>query len=335
MYYKDELDSCKKGSAFAAGRLHALREQLYEDIPQKEDGKLLLASWNIRKFSSQGRLHESLLYIAEIIDHFDLVAIQEVGRSLTNLNTICGILGSWWDYVVSDATEGDPGNDERLAFLYDKRRVRFGGVAGEVVIPPKPYKEEGKNKFYKPAEQLYRTPYLVGFKSSWRKFMLCTVHIVYGDSSANNPTRLKEIELVAEFLRDRASDKTAYSEAIALIGDFNIFKPSDNTMTAITDAGFEVPPELQKIPGSNVEQNRHYDQIAFMGVKRKLGFTRKAGVFNYYSSVFRDTDIKHYASAQFKSYKDWRTFQMSDHLPMWIQLQTDFADEYLDLRTKG
>ena len=28
-------------------------------------------------------------------------------------------------------------------------------------------------------------------------------------------------------------------------------------------------------------------------------------------------------------YKGWRTYQMSDHLPMWIELRTDFADSYL------
>jgi hypothetical protein len=29
----------------------------------------------------------------------------------------------------------------------------------------------------------------------------------------------------------------------------------------------------------------------------------------------------------FKSF--WRTFQMSDHLPMWVDLQIDYAQEYL------
>jgi len=25
----------------------------------------------------------------------------------------------------------------------------------------------------------------------------------------------------------------------------------------------------------------------------------------------------------------WRTFQMSDHLPLWVELQIDFSDAYL------
>ena len=28
-------------------------------------------------------------------------------------------------------------------------------------------------------------------------------------------------------------------------------------------------------------------------------------------------------------YATWRTYQMSDHLPMWVELETDFAAEAL------
>jgi len=30
-----------------------------------------------------------------------------------------------------------------------------------------------------------------------------------------------------------------------------------------------------------------------------------------------------------KFYRQWRTFQISDHLPLWVELKTDFADAYL------
>jgi len=26
----------------------------------------------------------------------------------------------------------------------------------------------------------------------------------------------------------------------------------------------------------------------------------------------------------------WRTFQMSDHLPLWVELKIDFSDQYLE-----
>ena len=32
-----------------------------------------------------------------------------------------------------------------------------------------------------------------------------------------------------------------------------------------------------------------------------------------------------------KYYREvWRTFQLSDHLPLWVDLRADFADDYLD-----
>jgi hypothetical protein len=34
-------------------------------------------------------------------------------------------------------------------------------------------------------------------------------------------------------------------------------------------------------------------------------------------------------------YNDWRTFQMSDHLPLWIELQIDFGKEYLEAKLKN
>jgi len=27
---------------------------------------------------------------------------------------------------------------------------------------------------------------------------------------------------------------------------------------------------------------------------------------------------------------EWRTFQLSDHLPLWVELDVDFAEDYLD-----
>jgi len=29
-------------------------------------------------------------------------------------------------------------------------------------------------------------------------------------------------------------------------------------------------------------------------------------------------------------YTEWRTFQMSDHLPLWVELKIDFSNEYLN-----
>jgi len=341
-------------------RLLVLRAQLAREIPARTlNETLLLATWNIRDFdkASYGdRLQEAIHYIAEIISHFDLVAVQEVNKDLTALERVMSALGSDWDYLVTDETMGGSGNDERMAFVYDSRKVCFRGVAGELVLPPR--KVDGE---VVPVAQVWRTPYIAGFRAGWTKFMLATVHITWDEATAEPASRVAEIEHVAKFLEERAEDPDAWSNNLILLGDFNIFQTEDATFEKITEAGFEIPEQLQELP-SNAIQTRHYDQIAFRARPGYLDRTGRAGVFDYYESVFRwpdegeeDTpetnDDVLYRDAMepgystkadggprtdlskknyFKTY--WRTHQMSDHLPMWVELRINYTDDYLTRR---
>lgn len=330
-------------------RLLALREHLAREIPKRTRAEtLLLATWNIREFDSSAygtRVNEAFYYIAEIVASFDLVAVQEVRRDLDGLERLCRILGSHWKYVITDVTRGRRGNSERLAFLYDSNKVDFAGLVGEIVIPPIRTQDEEGNSVYRPVTQLARTPFMAGFKAGWTKFILTTVHILYGESKANSPERVAEIRRVADFMAEQAQDDSRWTNNFVLLGDFNIFRPQDETMQAILEAGFVVPEELQDLP-SNVPQNKFYDQIAFRVREDRFGTTGRAGVFNFYESVFRDEDESIYVpqmgdrylttskgeprqdpSRYYKTY--WRTHQMSDHLPMWVELQIDYSDEYL------
>ena len=188
IYYQIPKDKVGKR---IAERLLALKDAMEspDGIPPKSDDAIILATWNIREFDSPAygqRTIEPLYYIAEILSHFDLIAVQEVREDLKALEAVRNILGGWWKYIVTDVTEGSPGNRERIAFLYDSRKVRFGNVAGEVVIPPVEKKSKGKKTTYTPSEQLYRTPFICGFKAGWSRFMLCTVHIVFGEGKADD-----------------------------------------------------------------------------------------------------------------------------------------------------
>ena len=337
-----------------ASKLLALKDALAAQVPQKCDDKVLLATWNIREFDSAAygdRSLECLYYIAEIISHFDLIAVQEVREDIGALEEVLSILGkNNWDYIVSDVTDGKPGNRERMAFVYNKTSVSFNRVAGEIVIPPKQVKTASGKKVYEPSNQLYRTPYMCGFRVGWSYLLLSTVHIIYGESTADNPNRVEEIKTVADFLAKRSRERQDYDRNnLVLLGDFNIFSPEDVTMRAITDAGFTVPAELQHIPPTNVgKKPRHYDQIAFKPKTDRFETTGEAGVFDFFEYVYTDADEATYSaemgdaylktskgkvrgakakSSYYRTY--WRTHQMSDHLPMWVQLRTNFAEEYL------
>ncbi|MBX2927214.1 MAG: endonuclease/exonuclease/phosphatase family protein [Saprospiraceae bacterium] len=331
-----------------------LRAHLDREIPHKSaERTLLLATWNIREFDSPAygdRMPEAFYYIAEIIARFDLVAIQEVRQNLKALQQLMEILGNDWGYFFSDVTEGTQGNGERMAFVFDKRKVHSGGLVGQLVLPPIERTVNGK-RVYEPAGQIVRTPLIAGFKTGWTDFILTTVHIIYGEGVANSPARVEEIRQVAQALRRRSEDPFEWSRNLIILGDFNIFKPSDKTMQVINEAGFTVPPELQKLP-SNALQNKYYDQIAFRIRPDRFGTTGKAGVFNFFDTVYTREEESVYApdmgeaylrttngkprtnkSLYYRTY--WRTHQMSDHLPMWVELKIDYSDEFLERKLES
>ena len=312
------------------GALRKVREGLAQEIPAKSARSLLLASWNVREFGGKkygGRIPDAMYCIAECLSRFDLIAVQEVRSDLAALQRVLRYLGPQWDLVYSDVSYADAGNNERLAFIYDKRRVSFSGLAGELVLPMK-----GATDLMK---QIARSPFICGFQAGWAKFNLCTVHIYYGKSVALDPRRVDEIEALAELLAGKAKDyidvdrKVVYSpENLLLLGDFNIFARTDATFKALTDNGFVIPDKLQQLPGSNVEQNKFYDQIAFFkdvaGIK-----CLNAGVFDFYKYVFNDPAVYQGVIQTGAKFKDWRTYQMSDHLIMWCEFDVDQTDTYL------
>lgn len=333
------------GRARILDGLDRLRTQLDREVPPRTlDSTMLLATWNIREFDSPkygARLPDAYYVIAEVVSRFDLVAVQEVNRDLTALYTLADLLGPDWRYVVTDVTEGRPGNDERMAFLYDSRKLAFTGLAGEVVLPH----EDGR-------VQLARTPYTVSFRCGWTTFQLATVHILWGDDRDAQPERTEEIRRVARFLAARADDPVAERAGglgtFVLLGDFNIFRPQSDGLAALAEFGWVVPPALREVRGTNVAGNRKYDQIAVRPDPHWFEATGRAGVVDVYLSVLRDDDEATYApdmgdaytatskgeartAAQRRTYyrSYWRTFQVSDHLPLWMEVRTDYSAEYL------
>ena len=334
-----------------AERLLSLRQQLDEEVPAKTVNEtLLLATWNIRDFGEQ-RTIESLHYIAEIIDHFDLVVIQEISANhLGGFQTMMSILGDNWSYIMSDGVTGGTGGNEAMAFVFNTNKVKPTGIVGEIVLPPDSLID---------GLQFARTPYLASFRAGWFDFKLCTVHIYYGDDAKEKneegvvARRINEIYAIASALLARQKKEDI---SYILLGDFNIPDTKGKYFNALVNdpkKGFFIPNEIQKYP-TDLGQVSHYDQIAF---KLKLEQSmvlykdgeQRAGAFNFTKSVYRHSDEvsdweiyrdlydpKHEKTEKkaITSYKSNRTWQMSDHLPLWVELKIDFSDEYLKTHIK-
>jgi endonuclease/exonuclease/phosphatase family metal-dependent hydrolase len=365
----DAADRCSR-------RLLNMRKDLKSVTKRRNDGSLLLATWNIRDFDSnkfrQGpRLPETFFYIAEIISCFDLVALQEVNRDLSALQRVMQILGREWDFIATDTTEGPGGNAERMAFVYNTEKVFFRQIAGEIVLPQgqlivspaktqsatdaqeeRPVEDALASGLTEVHQQFARTPFVVAFQSGWFKFNLCTVHIYYGeDSGPGLQRRINEIRRLVEFMTDRqdreneaVDNDPARAENYILLGDFNVVSPEHETMQALQDRGFTVPPAID---GDKIRtpEDHFYDQIAVRVADPSFRVVT-GNLVDMYESVFRDnaTDRRLYGPFMppldagetetdeelAKRYLKWRTWQMSDHHPLWIEIDTDYADHYLE-----
>ena len=194
--------------------------------------------------------------------------------------------------------------------------------------------------------QFARTPFLLSFQSGWLKINLCTVHIYYGSESNVNKLeqRRSEIEKLTEALANKAKNefKLDKESFLGVLGDFNIVGKDHPTMDALESNGFEIPEALKKIPGSNVKRDKAYDQIAFWKPSRVTDYARLkivgANTFDFFKHIYRAQDEAEYRARDANenglkagtSFNTWRTYKMSDHLPMWVELQTDFSEEYFD-----
>ena len=108
---------------------------LKRHVPTSQRGRLLLASWNIANLGEQKRDQKDLELIAHILSRFDLIAVQEVKSDLGHLKTIIEHMGERYDWIVNDAA----GNNERLAFIYSKEKVKPGRLFAEVAVPEKDF----------------------------------------------------------------------------------------------------------------------------------------------------------------------------------------------------
>jgi endonuclease/exonuclease/phosphatase family metal-dependent hydrolase len=193
--------------------------------------------------------------------------------------------------------------------------------------------------------QFARTPFLVAFQAGWLKLNLCTVHIYYGEEKGPKLQQRKdEISLLTKALAGKAAAEFAQDRGafLGVLGDFNILGAGHPTMQALESHGFEIPAAIKELPaGSNVERDKAYDQIAFWKPGAVRAFAsldvKGAGIFDVFDHVFTNapkeaafyTQVMQDLHGRTWDYRMWRTYQLSDHLPLWVELRTDFGEDYL------
>lgn len=308
----------------AAGLL-ALRKRIAaaQIPPSQLDQTINVAIWNIREFGKKRRTTAAIHYIAEILGQFDLVALVELRDDLTDYGRVCEILGPSWDLVYSDWMSDAGGNRERVGFLFDRRAVTFNGLAAEVDAP-----RELKGTEYLAKQSFWRAPYMCSFRAGNFDFIALATHARWGDSIAG---RRAELGLLSDWIETRFKDKWAEDTDLIVMGDFNTPSLDDATFKALTRCGLQVPDSLRELKvgdvtvrGSNLLRDARYDQILHLPTL-KSRFTNFGGTLDFYGS---DKFIRElfpqagYTREQF-------SFQLSDHFPVWVQIDTDIDGQRL------
>jgi len=301
--------------------LKVLQTRIEEaNIPASEvDQTLNLATWNIREFGRKERTQAAIHYIAEIIGQFDLVGIVELRDNLRDLKRVLDILGPYWHAVYSDAILDPGGNRERIAYVFDKRQVTFNGLASAAFG-----KRSKKGTEWVSDVEWWRPPYMASFKSGNFDFVALTTHIRWGSTEEG---RIPELEAIANWIAEKADllkkGRKAWDEPdIFVMGDFNVPSRRSPLFAALTSTGLKIPTALAKDEfGSNLNRNKRYDQILHMPHYAE-NFTGRGGVLDFYAKDHKKLfpDIT----------KSAFTYQMSDHLPLWLQVNTDVAGKQLD-----
>lgn len=291
----------------SANGLAALRTRVRAAaVPRAQRGEsITLATWNIRAFGDRARREASVAYIAAIISRFTIVSLVELREDLGDLRRVMALLGPHWKAVYSVPVFDPAGNRERSAFLYDSRFVCHTGLASGAQAP-----RTKKGAEYLAKIDWWRAPYVASFDAGGTELVVLTAHVRWGK---NQSERLPELELLADWIAlELVKDPVARDSQLLVTGAFNIPTIDGPLFRALTRRGLLMPDVLTGVHGSNLAQDKRYDQVLYAPAQGTR-FTGRGGALDFYTGGIRALYPPSVSEVEF-------TFELSDHLPLWVEM---------------
>lgn len=295
---------------------HLRQWKAHRAVPARKAGRVLVATWNVANLGAQQREDRHLQLIAEIISWFDVVAVQEVRENFGHLDDIVRILGAPYRTLFSDSS----GNNERMAFVYDAKKMTLLEEVGEIALPVAQLKNVKLPGVAQKFEGFDRTPYLAAFQAGQTSLMLVNVHLFFGsEAKADMNRRSLETFAVAKWANPRQRSKFSFVRNVFAMGDFNMPKNAagDPVFDALTKLGLELPDHSSEI-GSNLASDKHYDQIAYFPGESKNLLSGPTGIFDFDGAIFPSL---WQSGANKGNFNKYLRYFISDHRPMWIELK--------------
>ena len=305
----------KVGSQIAALRNYEATKPK-RAIPPRTNTRHRVATWNIANLGLQERRAKDYQLLAELVSWFDLVAVQEVNDNLHGLREVLRFLPASYATLFSDKA----GNDERMAFIYDSNRVGLSNKVGEIAVPPRwkyVIRVPGSQQKFRGFD---RNPYLAAFQFGNLTAAVVNVHLYYGKNTAHDRNRrFMETLATARWADLRRQSDNAFTDNIMVMGDFNLEKVGwgDPMWEILGKKGLFLAPHSTYVGGSNIKDDRPYDQVAFFPgpIADRLV---ASGVFDFDGAIFahlRKTRGQ-------KDFEAYLRYYMSDHRLLWVVLDT-------------
>ena len=271
-------------SAAGCGEIH--------DSSRRNTDSIKIASFNIRVFSSNSRDDEELGYIVDVLEKYDVIAVQELRdeEALERTVAMLGNRGKEYEYEISEKVGRRV--KELYGFLYRKGIVRK-------VTEGRLYEEEN--------DEFIREPFYATFKAGNFDFTLITIHVLYGSSKAERRPEVKKLATVYQ----KIQDEDPAEQDIILLGDFN-FPPTDegfdNLKSISTMTSLIAPPSKTTITDTSLYDNFWFQQEY---VREYAG---ESGVDRFDEAMFSNDDHK-------------AKLAVSDHRPVWAKFDTGRPDD--------
>ena len=261
-----------------------------------------IASFNIQVF---GNTKASKSYVmqelADIINQFDLVAIQEIRSKdeylIPNFVQLINRSGRRFDHVIGPRL-GITTSKEQYVYLYDTQKVEVDHQSVYTVSDP-----DGL---------LHREPLVATFRTRGVDpdqaftFTLVNMH-------TDPDIAVQEMDVLAEVYKVVRRSSQGEDDII-LLGDFNV---DDRHLGRLG----QVPGMLPLIAGvwTNTRQNKQYDNL-IIHQQSTTEYAGRSGVFDF---------------MRFKNLSLQQALQVSDHFPVWAEFsiyERDYAGRVANRR---
>ncbi|NJK54125.1 MAG: endonuclease/exonuclease/phosphatase [Leptolyngbyaceae cyanobacterium SU_3_3] len=223
-------------------------------LPKREYGSVVLASFNIRKLGARKQRSEATWkFLAQVCQHFDLLAVQEIMDDLEGFDRLKELMGLEYGAVVSDVTGAFPGEQglgERLGFIYNRSLIERGNIVSDVSYDRTKllttlieHKEELKDaiaphldpktgeirkgaKIQLPVFLTFvRQPFCASFRIAGHpgtqpyEFMAVNAHLYFGEGIED---RRQEFDALMEWIMGRVKEEKGAFSSFILLGDLNL-----------------------------------------------------------------------------------------------------------------